>query len=149
MKPPKSSKGPGSDRGDREARAVARMKRKCAVPLKALVAAEGAGDEEKAQTLALKLEYCTARYLCRKEAKAYKEALNFASGAGSIAGDAHTYWAERAVEGRLDDMRAALAGFAARQQKQGRRREKEKGKETGKAGGASLSSLSPPPPQAA
>lgn len=101
-----------------------RVKQKCAKPLELLRAAEGDGDEERARAAALKLEYCTARYACRREARAYKEALAYASPSGSIIGGdpAHSYWAEAALDRRLGEMRGALAAFTERQL-EARRRE--------------------------
>lgn len=97
---------------ERDARAVARMAKKCAKPLKALREAEELGDVARAEAVALKLEFCTARYLCKKEARAYKEALAYADAAGP----AHSYWAQSAVEARLLDMRSALERFGERNQ---------------------------------
>lgn len=95
---------------ERDARAVARMAKKCAKPLKALREAEELGDVARAEAVALRLEFCTARYLCKKEARAYKEALAYAAAAGP----AHSYWAQSAVEARLLDMRSALERFGER-----------------------------------
>jgi len=94
-----------------------RVKQKCAKPLGLLREAEGAGDAERAQAAALKLEYCTARYACKKEARAYREALAYAGASGSIIGGdpAHAYWAEAALDRRLEEMRGALAAFTKRQ----------------------------------
>lgn len=97
---------------ERDARAVARMAKKCAKPLKALREAEEVGDVARAEAVALRLEFCTARYLCKKEAWAYKEALTYADAAGP----AHSYWAQNAVEARLLDMRSALERFSERNQ---------------------------------
>lgn len=91
---------------------MARMQKKCAPRLKALRAAEDKDDAARAKAAALRLEYCTARFLCKKEARAYKEAVAFLDVASS-AGNA--YWATIAVDRRLSDMRAALAGFTRRQ----------------------------------
>lgn len=101
-----------------------RVQKKCAKPFELLRAAEGAGDLERAAAAALKLEYCTARYACRREARAYKEALSYAGASGSIIGGdpAHAYWAESALDRRLDEMRGALAAFTERQV-EARRRE--------------------------
>ena len=95
---------------ERDARALARMAKKCVKPLQALREAVEIDDVSRAEAAALKLEFCTARYLCKKEANAYKEALAYADAAGP----AHWYWAESAVEARLCDMRAALARFTER-----------------------------------
>lgn len=67
---------------------------------------------ERARAAALRLEYCTARFLCKKEARAYKEAVAFLDVA-SEAGNG--YWASIAVDRKLSDMRAALARFTQRQ----------------------------------
>lgn len=107
------------------------MKKKCAKPLEMLQAAEGGDDAGRAEAAALKLEYCTARYLCKKEARAYKEALSQASASGSIIGgdQAHAYWADMAVDRRLNDMRGALNSFTERQLEARRREEDEGGQD--------------------
>lgn len=107
-----------------------RVKQKCAKPLELLREAEGAGDAERARAAALKLEYCTARYACKKEARAYREALAYAGASGSIIGGdpAHAYWAEAALDRRLEEMRGALAAFTERQLEAARRREDGEGK---------------------
>lgn len=101
-----------------------RVEKKCAKPLELLRAAEGAGDAERARAAALRLEYCTARYACKKEARAYREALSYAGASGSIIGGdaAHAYWAENALDRRLGEMRGSLAAFTERQL-EARRRE--------------------------
>lgn len=113
------------ERDARDARALQRVQKKCSKPFELLQAAEGAGDVERARAAALKLEYCTARYACRREARAYKEALSYAGASGSIIGDdpAHAHWAENAVDRRLDEMRAALTAFTERQVDARRREE--------------------------
>eukprot|EP00903_Cladosiphon_okamuranus_P018104 g16661.t1 len=112
-----SSSGLTAKQLERDARAMQRINKKCAKPFEMLQAAEGAGDVEQAAAAALKLEYCTARYACRREARAYKEALSYADSSGSIIGGdpAHAYWAENALERRLDEMRWALGAFTDRQ----------------------------------
>lgn len=112
---------------ERDARAMERVKKKCAKPFELLRAAEGAGDAERARAAALKLEFCTARYACRKEAQAYREALSYAGATGSIIGGdpAHSYWAESALDRSLDEMRGALAAFTERQVEAAARRRGE------------------------
>lgn len=114
---------------ERDARAISRVKKKCAKPMEMLRAAEGGDDAVRAQAAALKLEYCTARYLCKKEALAYKEALSYAGASGSIVGGdkAHAYWADIALDRRLNDMRGALNAFTERQLAARRREEDEGG----------------------
>lgn len=96
---------------------MARAEKKCAKKFELLREAEGAGNALRAEAAALSLEYCTARYLCKKEARAYKEALAYAGPTGSIIGNdpAHAHWAESALDKRLGEMRGALTAFAERQ----------------------------------
>lgn len=105
----------GLSLSERDARAMARMKKKCVKQLMDLRQADEADDLTRAQAAALKLEYCTARYLCKGEARAYKEAVSQAESSTSIAGAEHRYWAENAVDRSMGRMRDALNTFATRQ----------------------------------
>lgn len=108
-------------------RVLAQIQTECAGRLQALRAAAEFSEEDplKVQAAALGLEHCTARVVCELDAAAYSKAVDMLEVNANLCGD--TYFAERAVDRKLEKMRSCLNDFTERQLKARHRQGEAKG----------------------